>query len=463
MTVSKICCIGAGYVGGPTCSVIALQCPHIKVTVVDISAHRIDQWNSEKLPIYEPGLDDIVKKQRNVNLFFSTKIEEAIDEADLIFISVNTPTKTFGVGKGRAADLTYVENCARTIAQVSTSDKIVVEKSTVPVRAAESILKILSANHKPKVKFQVLSNPEFLSEGVAVENLLNADRVLIGHEETADGLLAFKELSNIYLNWIPEKKILRTNTWSSELTKLAANAFLAQRISSINSMSVICEVTGADVSEVAKGIGLDSRIGSKFLQASVGFGGSCFQKDLLNLVYICECLNIPQVAAYWQQVLDMNVYQKSRFSNKIIESLFNTVTGKKITMFGFAFKKDTGDTRESPAIHVAKTLLDEGAQLNIYDPKVEPEQIVKDLTHPYVTDNPEKVIKSIEIHDNPYTASHHTHAIVICTEWDIFMELDYEKIYSNMVKPAFIFDGRKILDHDKLTTIGFQVHTIGKR
>lgn len=463
MAVTKICCIGAGYVGGPTCSVIAMQCPHIKVTVVDISAQRISQWNSEKLPIYEPGLDDIVKKRRNLNLFFSTNIEEAIQEADLVFISVNTPTKTFGVGKGRAADLTYVENCARTIAQVSTSDKIVVEKSTVPVRAAESIIKILSANHKPNVKFQVLSNPEFLSEGVAVENLLNADRVLIGHEETADGLWAFKELSKVYLNWIPETKILRTNTWSSELTKLAANAFLAQRISSINSMSVICEATGADVSEVAKGIGLDSRIGPKFLQASVGFGGSCFQKDLLNLVYICECLNLPQVAVYWQQVLDMNVYQKSRFSNKVIESLFNTVTGKKITMFGFAFKKDTGDTRESPAIHVAKTLLDEGAKLNIYDPKVEPEQIKKDLTHPYVTDNPENVIRSIEIHDNPYTAADSTHAIVICTEWDEFVNLDYEKIYKRMIKPAFIFDGRKILNHEILATIGFQVHTIGKR
>lgn len=463
MAVTKICCIGAGYVGGPTCSVIAMQCPHIKVTVVDISAQRISQWNSEKLPIYEPGLDDIVKKRRNVNLFFSTNIEESIQEADLIFISVNTPTKTFGVGKGRAADLTYVENCARTIAQVSTSDKIVVEKSTVPVRAAESILKILSSNHKPNVKFQVLSNPEFLSEGVAVENLLNADRVLIGHEETADGLWAFKELSKVYLNWIPETKILRTNTWSSELTKLAANAFLAQRISSINSMSVICEATGADVSEVAKGIGLDSRIGPKFLQASVGFGGSCFQKDLLNLVYICECLSLPQVAVYWQQVLDMNVYQKSRFSNKIIESLFNTVTGKKITIYGFSFKKDTGDTRESPAIHVAKTLLDEGAKLSIYDPKVEPEQIKKDLTHPYVTDNPENVIKSIEIHDNPYRASHSTHAIVICTEWDEFVNLDYEEIYKHMMKPAFIFDGRKILNHETLATIGFQVHTIGKR
>ncbi|VVC43165.1 UDP-glucose/GDP-mannose dehydrogenase, dimerisation,UDP-glucose/GDP-mannose dehydrogenase,UDP- [Cinara cedri] len=463
MTITKICCIGAGYVGGPTCSVIAMQCPHIKVTVVDISKHRIAQWNSDKLPIYEPGLDNIVKQRRNVNLFFSNDVENAIKEADLVFISVNTPTKTFGVGKGRAADLTHVENCARIIAQVSTSNKIIVEKSTVPVRAAESILKILSANHKPNVKFQVLSNPEFLSEGVAVENLLNADRVLIGHEETADGFWAFKELSKVYLNWIPEEKILRTNTWSSELTKLAANAFLAQRISSINSMATICEETGADISEVARGIGLDSRIGSKFLQASVGFGGSCFTKDLLNLVYICEHLNIMQVAMYWQQVLDMNDYQKSRFSNKIIESLFNTVTGKKITMFGFAFKKDTGDTRESPAIHVAKTLLDEGAKLNIYDPKVEHEQIQRDLTHPYVTENPEAVMKSIEIHNDPYYATINTHAIVICTEWDEFIELDYKQIYRGMIKPAFIFDGRKILNHDNLTKIGFQVHTIGRR
>ncbi|XP_050441893.1 UDP-glucose 6-dehydrogenase [Adelges cooleyi] len=463
MAVTKICCIGAGYVGGPTCSVIALQCPHIKVTVVDISAHRIAQWNSKKLPIYEPGLDEIVQKQRNVNLFFSTDIETAIQEADLIFISVNTPTKTFGVGKGRAADLTYVENCARTIARVSTNNKIVVEKSTVPVRAAESILKILSANHKPQVKFQVLSNPEFLSEGTAVENLLNADRVLIGHEETTDGLQAFKELSKVYLNWLPEGRILRTNTWSSELTKLAANAFLAQRISSINSMSVICEATGADVGEVAKGIGLDSRIGRKFLQSSVGFGGSCFQKDLLNLVYICDSLKLPQVAAYWQQVLTMNDYQKSRFAQKIVESLFDTVTNKRITLFGFAFKKNTGDTRESPAIYVAKTLLDEGAKLNIYDPKVEPEQIQNDLTHPNVTDNPEAVLKSIEIHDDPYSAANKTHAIVLCTEWDEFVQYDYERIYKSMIKPAFVFDGRKILNHERLSTIGFHVHTIGRR
>lgn len=462
MPVTKICCIGAGYVGGPTCSVIASQCPHIKVTVVDISVRRIAQWNSDKLPIYEPGLDKIVRKQRNVNLFFSTDVETAVREADLVFISVNTPTKTYGVGKNRAADLKYVENCARIIAQVSTSNKIVVEKSTVPVRAAESIQKILSANFKPNVRFQVLSNPEFLSEGSAVENLLNADRVLIGHEDSDDGLQAFIQLSDVYLNWIPAAKILRTNTWSSELTKLAANAFLAQRISSINSMSVICEVTGADVSEVAKGIGLDSRIGPKFLQASVGFGGSCFQKDLLNLVYMCEYLKIPQVASYWQQVLDMNVYQKSRFSQKIVQSMFNTVTGKRLAMFGFAFKKDTSDTRESAAIHVAKTLLDEGARLNIYDPKVEPEQIINDLTHPSITGSPEAVIESIDMYSNPYTAVKDTHAIILCTEWDEFTELNYERIYKAMIKPAFIFDGRKILNHHQLVSIGFHVHTIGQ-
>ncbi|XP_050522208.1 UDP-glucose 6-dehydrogenase isoform X2 [Daktulosphaira vitifoliae] len=463
MTVKNICCIGAGYVGGPTCSVLAMQCPHIKVTVVDISTHRIAQWNSNKLPIYEPELNEIVQKQRNVNLFFSTDIETAIKEADLIFISVNTPTKTFGVGKGRAADLTYVENCARIIAKVSTSDKIVVEKSTVPVRAAESILKILRANHKPQVKFQVLSNPEFLSEGTAVENLKNPDRVLIGHEQTPEGFEAFKELSKVYLNWVPEKNILRTNTWSSELTKLAANAFLAQRISSINSMSVICEATGADVSEVARGIGLDSRIGNKFLQSSVGFGGSCFQKDLLNLVYICETLKLPQVATYWQQVLLMNDYQKSRFANKIVESLFNTVTDKRITLFGFAFKKNTGDTRESPSIYVARILLDEGAKLNIYDPKVEPEQIQRDLTSTLVTENPETVLKSIKIFNDPYLATKNTHAIVVCTEWDEFNKYDYKLIHDTMMKPAFIFDGRKILNHEQLTEIGFQVHTIGRR
>ncbi|XP_044732821.1 UDP-glucose 6-dehydrogenase isoform X2 [Chrysoperla carnea] len=461
MGIQKICCIGAGYVGGPTCSVIALKCPNICVTVVDRSQERIAQWNSEKLPIYEPGLDDVVKKCRGVNLFFSTDIHTGIQEADLIFISVNTPTKVFGNGKGRAADLKYVEGAARMIADIANSNKIVVEKSTVPVRAAESILNILRANNKPGVSYQILSNPEFLAEGTAIEDLLHADRVLIGGEDTPEGQLAIEELCKVYEHWIPRKNILTTNTWSSELSKLAANAFLAQRISSINSLSAVCEATGADVSEVARAVGLDSRIGSKFLQASIGFGGSCFQKDILNLVYICECLNLPEVANYWQQVIDMNEYQKSRFSNKIVESLFNTVSGKHIAILGFAFKKNTGDTRESPAIHVCKTLLIEGAILHIYDPKVEHDQIMADLTHPSVTEEPEVIRKTVHIYDNAYEAAKGAHALVVCTEWDEFMALDFHKIYQVMMKPAYIFDGRKILNHDALLKIGFHVQTIG--
>lgn len=463
MVIKKICCIGAGYVGGPTCSVIALKCPEIQVTVVDKSAERIKQWNSDKLPIYEPGLDQVVKECRGKNLFFSTDVETAIQEADLIFISVNTPTKTCGNGKGRAADLKYVESVSRMIAEVASGNKIVVEKSTVPVRAAESIMNILRANQKPGVSYQILSNPEFLSEGTAIDNLLNADRVLIGGEDTEEGREAIEELCSVYEHWIPRSKILTTNTWSSELSKLAANAFLAQRISSINSLSAVCEVTGANVSEVAKAVGTDTRIGNKFLNASVGFGGSCFKKDLLNLVYICECLNLPEVAAYWQKVIDINEYQKSRFSEKIIESLFNTVTDKRIAILGFAFKKDTGDTRESPAIYVAKALLDEGAKLNIYDPKVEPKQIYDDLTHPIITDFPESVRQRVSLFSDAYSATERTHAIVICTEWDEFITLDFKKIYNGMMKPAYVFDGRMILDDEALTKIGFHVYTIGKR
>lgn len=461
--IKKICCIGAGYVGGPTCSVMALMCPEIKVTVVDSNLDRINQWNSEKLPIYEPGLDDVVKKCRGRNLFFSTDVETSINEAELIFISVNTPTKTSGNGKGRAADLKHVEGCARLIANIAKNSKIVVEKSTVPVRAAESIMHVLKANNKPGVRYSILSNPEFLAEGTAIENLMKPDRVLIGGEETEDGKRAVEALCWVYEHWVPKEKILTTNTWSSELSKLAANAMLAQRISSINSLSAVCEATGADVSEVAVAIGLDSRVGSKFLQASVGFGGSCFQKDLLNLVYICEKLNLPEVAHYWQKVIDMNEYQKTRFSQKIIECLFNTVNEKRISVLGFAFKKNTGDTRETPAITVCKTLLDEGAKLNIYDPKVERSQIITDLTSPRVTDFPDEVKKSIEIFTDPYTAVENTHAIIVCTEWDEFVELDFTKIYNSMMKPAYIFDGRKILNHEELQNLGFHVITIGKR
>lgn len=462
LQVKKICCIGAGYVGGPTCSVIALKCPKVQVTVVDLNQERIDSWNSDILPIYEPGLDDIVKKCRGVNLFFSTSIDRAIQEADLIFISVNTPTKTYGFGRGRAADLKYVESCARHIAKVSKGFKIVVEKSTVPVRAAASISSILSSNTSES-SFQVLSNPEFLAEGTAVENLLNPDRVLIGGESSPKGHEAVECLISIYHQWVPENKIIKTNTWSSELSKLAANAFLAQRISSINAISALCEVTGADVDEVANAVGTDTRIGNKFLKASVGFGGSCFQKDVLNLVYLCEALNLPEVANYWQQVIEINNYQRRRFANQIIGSLFNTVSGKRITMLGFAFKKDTGDTRESSAIYVAKYLMDEGAQLVIYDPKVSLQQIFRDLQHPTITDCPEKVEKLVKVTSDPYEACDCSHAIAICTEWDEFKALDYQRLYEKMLKPAFIFDGRGILPHDKLIKIGFEVEVIGKQ
>uniref|UniRef100_A0A8C6YU33 UDP-glucose 6-dehydrogenase n=1 Tax=Nothoprocta perdicaria TaxID=30464 RepID=A0A8C6YU33_NOTPE len=453
--VKRICCIGAGYVGGPTCSVIAQMCPEITVTVVDVDEERIQAWNSEQLPIFEPGLQEVVEAQRGVNLFFSTDIDKAVREADIIFISVNTPTKTFGLGKGRAADLKYIEACARRIAQVATGYKIVVEKSTVPVRAAESIQRIFSANTKSSLSFQVLSNPEFLAEGTAISDLKNPDRVLIGGDETPEGRRAIETLSSIYVRWVPKTRIITTNMWSSELSKLAANAFLAQRISSINSISALCEVTGADVEEVAHAIGTDQRIGNRFLKASVGFGGSCFQKDVLNLVYLCEALNLPEVARYWQQVIEINEYQRRRFAARIVSCLFNTVTDKKIALLGFAFKKDTGDTRESSSIYISKYLMDEGARLHVYDPKVKKEQIMQDLS----------LVVSREAASYPYEACDNAHAIVICTEWDIFKELDYERIYQAMLKPAFIFDGRRILDslHGRLQQLGFQVETIGKR
>ncbi|NWI13687.1 UGDH dehydrogenase, partial [Crypturellus soui] len=465
--VKRICCIGAGYVGGPTCSVIAQMCPELTVTVVDVNEERIRAWNSEQLPIFEPGLQEVVEAQRGVNLFFSTDIDQAVREADIIFISVNTPTKTFGLGKGRAADLKYIEACARRIAQVATGYKIVVEKSTVPVRAAESIQRIFSANTKSDLSFQVLSNPEFLAEGTAISDLKNPDRVLIGGDETPEGQRAIKTLSSIYMRWVPQTRIITTNTWSSELSKLAANAFLAQRISSINSISALCEVTGADVEEVAHAIGTDQRIGNRFLKASVaGFGGSCFQKDVLNLVYLCEALNLPEVARYWQQVIEINEYQRRRFAARVVSCLFNTVTDKKIALLGFAFKKDTGDTRESSSIYISKYLMDEGAHLHIYDPKVKKEQILQDLSPSTASaEKPEQGLSLVSIASDPYEACDNAHAIVICTEWDIFKELDYERIYQAMLKPAFIFDGRRILDslHGRLQQLGFQVETIGKR
>lgn len=462
MTIKNICCIGAGYVGGPTMSVIAQKCPQIKVTVVDINEARIAAWNHKdlsKLPIYEPGLDKVVEDARGRNLFFSTEIDKAINDADMIFISVNTPTKTYGKGKGMAADLKYIELCARQIARVAKQDKIVVEKSTLPVRTASAIKSILE-NTGNGVQFQILSNPEFLAEGTAVEDLLQPDRVLIGGDTTEEGQKAIQALVDIYSNWIPNERILTTNVWSSELSKLTANAFLAQRVSSINAMSVICENTGADINEVSKAIGMDSRIGSKFLKASVGFGGSCFQKDILNLVYIAKSYGLDEVADYWEQVVLMNNYQKNRFSDNIVSTLYNTVSGKKITFFGWAFKKDTNDSRESAAIKVADNLLTEKANLSVYDPKVTEERIYADLDY-LNSRSEEDNRKLLKVQKNPYDAIKNSHAIAILTEWDEFKTYDWQKIYDNMHKPAFVFDGRGVLDIKDLNKIGFVCYKIG--
>ena len=454
MKIKSICCIGAGYVGGPTMAVIAQKCLDIKVTIVDLNESRIAAWNDanlENLPIYEPGLAEVVAEARGRNLFFSTNVDQAIEEAQMIFISVNTPTKNYGVGKGMAADLKYIELCARQIARVSTSDKIVVEKSTLPVRTAEAIKNILD-NTGNGVQFQILSNPEFLAEGTAIQDLHNPDRVLIGGENEQ----AIQALFDVYSNWVPANRILTTNVWSSELSKLTANAFLAQRVSSINSISELCEKTGADVSEVAKAIGMDARIGSKFLKASVGFGGSCFQKDILNLVYIAKSYGLHEVADYWEQVVIMNDHQKNRFSQNIIKTLYNTVSGKKITLLGWAFKKDTNDTRESAAINIAQNLINEQANIAIYDPKVLEKQIRIDLV-----DLDESQLKLIDVNKDPYEACHNSHAIAVLTEWDEFSTYDWKKIYNNMLKPAFVFDGRNILDKNKMKEIGFTYIAVG--
>lgn len=464
--ITKICCIGAGYVGGPTMAMIANKCPDIEVHVVDINQSRIDAWNSDVLPIYEPGLQEVVDVARGRNLRFSTQIDQAIRDASIIFISVNTPTKTFGVGAGRAANLEFIERCARRIAEASEGHKIVVEKSTLPVRTAEAVKRILSTASRNGATFDVLSNPEFLAEGTAVADLLNPDRVLIGGESAE----SIQKLVDVYARWVDRKRILTTNLWSSELSKLTANAFLAQRVSSINAISALCEVTGADVDEVAAAIGTDSRIGPKFLKASVGFGGSCFQKDILNLVYLCEHFGLGEVAAYWEQVVRMNDHQKARFSRNIVKTMFNTVSGKRIAVWGFAFKKDTNDTRESAAIHVCRDLLREQAVINIYDPKVSDEQIRNDLReamangHGEISANDRKLIdNNVHVVTSLQAAASGAHAIAVLTEWDEFKKADFPTIYASMQKPAFLFDGRNILDHRLLVETGFDVHAIGKR
>ena len=451
----KICCIGAGYVGGPTMAMIALKAPGIEVRVVDMNAARIEAWNSDTLPIYEPGLDDVIKQTRGKNLHFSTDVQGGIKAADIIFVAVNTPTKTYGVGAGRAADLRFIESVARTIAEHANGPKIIVEKSTIPVKTAETIKDILAANARGH-KFEVLSNPEFLAEGTAIADLQAPDRVLIGGERTDGGEVALQKLVDIYAHWVPREKIITTNLWSSELSKLVANAFLAQRISSINSISALCEATGADVDEVAHAIGKDSRIGPKFLKASVGFGGSCFQKDILNLVYLCEHFGLSEVARYWEGVVGMNDWQKRRFATKIVRSLFNTVADKKIAVLGFAFKKDTDDTRESAAISVCRNLLAEQARVVVYDPKVPAEDIQHEVLGKGMMDSRLTVARSA------YDAAKGAHALVIVTEWDEFKALDYAKIFAGMQQPAFVFDGRNILDLAKLQAIGFRACGIGK-
>ncbi|MDP7552377.1 MAG: nucleotide sugar dehydrogenase [Nitrospinaceae bacterium] len=449
--IKKIVCIGAGYVGGPTMAVIANKCPDYKVTVVDISRKRIEAWNSSQLPIYEPGLRDRVEKARGKNLFFSTDIDAEIAAADIIFVSVNTPIKTFGEGAGKAVDLQFIEQTAQRIKKNSSSPKIVIEKSTLPVRSADTLDTILHSG-KNSVRFEILSNPEFMAEGTAIRDMEEPDRVLIGSHETPSGHAARDELVKIYSRWVPEQKIITTNLWSSELSKLVANAFLAQRISSINSISALCEATEADVTEVARAVGCDSRIGKKFLNAGIGFGGSCFRKDILNLVYLCEYYKLDDIAQFWQAVILINDNQMDRFVSRILKTMFRTLVGKKIAVFGFAFKPDTGDTRNAPAIYICKRLLEEKAHLSITDPHALP-NAKKDL------DGIDEGVKYIE---DPYEAVKGAHALVLLTEWPEYCGLDFQKIYDNMKKPAFIFDGRNHLNHRKLFEIGFNVYPVGK-
>ncbi|MEK9517167.1 MAG: nucleotide sugar dehydrogenase [Flavobacteriaceae bacterium] len=451
MKVNRICCIGAGYVGGPTMAVIALKCPDIKVTVVDINQERIDAWNGslDQLPVYEPGLAEVVGEARGRNLFFSTDIDQAIQASEMIFMAVNTPTKTEGEGAGMAADLRYVEACAKQIGQVAKTDKIVVEKSTLPVRTAEKIKEILVDNNSG-VHFEILSNPEFLAEGTAIQDLFKSDRVLIGGDQTTSGQEAVQALVDIYAQWIPKEKILTTNVWSSELAKLASNAMLAQRISSINSLSALCEKTGANIEELSNAIGMDHRIGSKFLKASVGFGGSCFQKDILNLVYLCKYYGLDEVAEYWHQVVKMNDYQKDRFAKKIIDHFGGELTGKKIAILGWAFKKDTNDSRESAAIYVTNYLIEAGAKIAVFDPMVSKNRIHLDLkllgeSKGQSDDLISEKLNRLTVHQSMEKAIENALAVAILTEWNSFANYDWKELYSKTQNPMTIFDGRNVL------------------
>ena len=473
-SIRSICCIGAGYVGGPTMAVIADQCPDVQVTVVDINQNRIDAWNDSdlsKLPVYEPGLDAVVQRSRGRNLFFSTGVDEAIAAADMVFISVNTPTKTKGLGAGQASDLRWVEACARQVAQSAQGHTIVVEKSTLPVRTAEAVKAILSAAEQSvdssQRTFSVLSNPEFLAEGTAISDLESPDRVLIGGED----VVAIDALASVYAQWVPQDRILRTNLWSSELSKLTANAFLAQRISSINSVAALCEATGADVREVAKAIGTDSRIGPKFLQAGPGFGGSCFQKDILNLVYLCRHFGLPDVADYWEAVVKVNTWQQHRIARLVVQKLFGTVTGKRLAILGFAFKADTNDTREAPAIRISKDLLDEGAQLAIHDPQVDSQQIARDLklpasTAPDAEAGPTRAALSGEgtwwPTDDIASAVQGADAVIILTEWSQYRSLDWSVLVTLMRQPAWVFDARSVVIPAEVEAAGLNLWRVGE-
>tara|TARA_B100001175_G_C19469672_1_gene621064 strand:- start:188 stop:1564 length:1377 start_codon:yes stop_codon:yes gene_type:complete len=458
MKIKNICCIGAGYVGGPTMAVIALKCPEIKINIVDINKNKIDQWNSknlDKLPVFEPGLSEIISEVRDKNLFFRTDVEECIDSADMVFMAVNTPTKTEGEGKGMAADLKYIESCARTIAKASKTDKIIVEKSTLPVRTAEKIIDILNENKK--VNFQVLSNPEFLAEGTAIKDLFKSDRVLIGGQKSREGENAVNNLSEIYERWIPKNKILKLNIWSSELSKIVSNAMLAQRISSINSISSLCEKTGADIEEVALAVGMDKRIGPDFLKASVGFGGSCFKKDILNLVYMLKYYGLLKESNYWKSIVEINSHQTLRFANKIIESI-NEDTDKIVSIFGWAFKKNTNDSRESASIYLAKILIENHIKVNVYDPMVSKERIIDDMNQLGLEANSDL----LEVFKSPDQAAESSSGIAFCTEWDEFKTLDFKTIFKLMGNSPWIFDGRNTLNINLLEEYGFNVYSIGK-
>jgi UDPglucose 6-dehydrogenase len=449
--IRSILCIGAGYVGGPTMAVIAKHCPDIQVVVADINPERIAAWRSGTPPIYEPGLEDVVRQGLGRNLHFTTEVEAAIAKAEMIFVSVNTPTKTFGHGAGRAADLQYWERTARTILQHGRGDLVVVEKSTLPVRTAEAMERILRSGSGHS-RFQVLSNPEFLAEGTAIQDLEQPDRVLIGGLQTDAGRAAIEALADVYAHWVPRDRIHTTNIWSSELSKLAANAFLAQRISSINSISALCEQTEADILEVSRAVGADRRIGSLFLRAGVGFGGSCFQKDIQNLVYLCEHYGLHEVARYWEAVVTMNQYQKQRFVRRMISVMFNTLAGKRIALFGFAFKANTDDVRDSPAIEICRDLVAERAVVCITDPRALANacQALQDTGHAVTFDH------------NPYRAAQGAHAIAVLTDWEEYRDLDYARIYAGMEKPAFIFDGRNLVNSQRLHDIGFNVYSVGR-